>query len=333
MLRMDGFDFQQARDPHEALHLWQSRPGARYIAGGTDLLPNVKHRIIHPSLLIGISNALPKGWKIDGEEWVIGAATTLSALSRFSQIAPLARAASLVAGPQIRNMGTLGGNVLLDTRCLFYNQTEFWRKSLGYCLKAEGTWCHVVGGPKTCVATQSSDTVPVLISLGAKARFLGPDGTRDISIADLYKFNGMDHLKVQPGELLLEIRIPCLPDGFRGGYQKLRVRGAIDFPQLSVAVAGTWEGQGPTARVNQLQIVIGAVNPQPKALPGLERLTEGPLDDQAIEQIADLAHAKTRPQGSVHGDTAWRRQLTRVFVRRLLRGLRDQGLESPDRTE
>jgi 4-hydroxybenzoyl-CoA reductase subunit beta len=221
-------------------------------------------------------------------------------------------------------MGTLGGNVLLDTRCLFYNQTEFWRKSLGYCLKAEGTWCHVVGGPKTCVATQSSDTVPVLISLGAKVRLFGPDGNRDLSVADLYKFNGMDHLKVQPGELLTEIRIPYLSANFRGGYQKLRVRGAIDFPQLSVAIAGDWEGLGPSCRVQNLQIVVGAVNPQPKALLGLERWADSHLDDQSIQQIADLAHAKTRPQGSVHGDTAWRRQLTRVFVRRLLTNLRDQ---------
>ena len=131
-------------------------------------------------------------------EWIIGGGTRLSDLAQHTAIPPLAEAAGLVAGPQIRNMGTIGGNVLLDTRCLFYNQTEFWRKSLGYCLKAEGDWCHVIGGPKTCVAAQSSDTVPVLLAMDASITLLGPNGERVLKLRELYQFNGMDHLAIRP---------------------------------------------------------------------------------------------------------------------------------------
>ncbi|MEC8423726.1 MAG: FAD binding domain-containing protein, partial [Myxococcota bacterium] len=164
MLRMDGFDYLEATTPEEAVALWHGHAEAMYVAGGTDLLPNLKHRIFRPRHLVGIARALPTGWIAHDRTLLIGAGTRLSTLTRCDTLPMLATAAGCVGGPQIRNMGTLGGNVLLDTRCLFYNQTAFWRESLGHCLKAEGTWCHVIGGPKTCVATQSSDTVPALMA-------------------------------------------------------------------------------------------------------------------------------------------------------------------------
>src|SRR4030095_3947533 len=242
MLRMDGFEVPAARTPNEAVSLVGSLEDAHYVAGGTDLVPNLKHRIVPARHLVSLSTALPRGWQNENGEWIIGAGTRLSELARMTELKPLAEAAGLVAGPQIRNMGTIGGNVLLDTRCLFFNQTLFWRKALGYCLKAEGTWCHVVGGPKTCVATQSSDTVPVLLALGARIRLLGPKGARELDLRSLYKFNGMDHLQIEPGELLTEIVVPDPGAGFRGSYTKLRMRGAIDFPQLGVAILGTFAG-------------------------------------------------------------------------------------------
>lgn len=323
MLRMDGFRFLSARTPEEAVSLWHRHEAAHYVAGGTDLLPNVKHRIVKPRHVVGLMGALPRGWVVADGEVVIGAATRLSALARCRELPVLASAAGAVAGPQIRNMGTLGGNVLLDTRCLFYNQTEFWRKSLGYCLKAVGDWCHVVGGPKTCVATQSSDTVPVLLARGARIRLLGPQGSREVALRDVYRFNGMDHLSLHQGELLTHVVVPLPAAGHRGSYQKLRLRGAIDFPQLSVAISGTFEGLGPDAVSQDLEIVIGAVNPQPKPLAGLAELRGQPLDDDAIDAIAKLAVKRTRPQGSVQGDTAWRRQMAGHFVRRALQKLRD----------
>ena len=329
MLRMDGFEVIIASSYDEALAAWH--PQAVYTAGGTDLLPNLKHRILSPATVIHL--AVPGDARIieniagdhagDPGEIHIGAGMTLSALAADPLIRrhlpALAEAAGLVAGPQLRSMGTLGGNVLLDTRCLYYNQTEFWRKSLGYCLKAEGTWCHVVGGPKTCVATQSSDTVPVLLLHDAALDWIGPEGPRTTRIRDLYRFNGMDHLQIRKGDLLTRIRVPLPAPGARAAYRKLRARASIDFPQLSVAaLIRRADPADPGSPLADLQIVLGAINPQPKALRGLDALIGQPLTPAAVDQAAALAHQQCRPQGSVHGDTAWRRQMAAVYVRRML---------------
>lgn len=319
MLRMPEFTFVPARSYAEALALWQTSEAPTYLAGGTDLLPNLKHRIVSPRTVIGIGD-IPGAVRLEADAIHIGAGIRLDALATdplvTTHLPPLATAAGLVAGPQIRAMGTLGGNVFLDTRCLYYNQTEFWRNALGCCLKAEGTWCHVVGGPKTCVATQSSDTVPVLLALNAQLRLLGPGGARTLGLRDLFRFNGMDHLAIEKGELLTEIVVPLPGKGFRGSYQKLRTRDSIDFPQLGVAIAGTWTGRVP----HTLEIVIGAVNPQPKPIRGLEAFLGAELDGPAVDAIADLVFKQTRPQGSTHGDVNWRRQMAAVFVRRGLGG-------------
>ena len=319
MLRMDGFEFHHAESPEAAVRLYAELDSPMYIAGGTDLLPNLKHRIIRPRNLIGIGRALDQGWTKEDGTWVIGAGTRLTELSRMTQLPALAEAAGLVAGPQIRNMGTIGGNVLLDTRCLFYNQTEFWRKSLGWCLKAEGDWCHVINGPKTCVAAQSSDTVPVLLAMDASIRLVGPGGNRDLSMRDLYQFNGMDHLKIEAGELLTQIRIPLLQEGTRSTYRKLRRRDSIDFPQLGLAIVIALNG----AQVDSLDIVVGAVNPQPKPIRKLEGFVGNELNDEAIDGIGALVEKQTRPQRSIVGEPDWRRKMAGHFTRTALRELRD----------
>jgi 4-hydroxybenzoyl-CoA reductase subunit beta len=323
MLRMDGFSYHHASSPAEAVALWQSLPEPRYIAGGTDLLPNIKHRIITPASLIGVATALPRGWQVSEDAVVIGGGTRLSALARCEALPALARAAGLVASPQIRNMGTIGGNILLDTRCLFYNQSEFWRKSLGYCLKAEGDWCHVISGPKTCVATQSSDTVPVLLVLDAAITLLGPDGERTLSLRDLYRFNGMDHLKLHPGELLTALTVPRPPAGYRATYEKVRTRDSIDFPQLGLAIGGVFEGTGPDAVARSLDIVVGAINPQPRLVPKLDAFCDRPLTDAVIAELAEQVYARSRPVASVHGDAQWRRTMAAVTTRRAMTALRD----------
>jgi 4-hydroxybenzoyl-CoA reductase subunit beta len=244
----------------------------------------------------------------------IGAGIRLSALARNQQLPPLAEAAGLVAGPQIRNMGTIGGNILLDTRCLFYNQTEFWRRSLGYCLKADGDWCHVIGGPKTCVAAQSSDTVPVLLAMHASIRLLSTSGVREISLRDLYKFDGMDHLAIEPGDLLTHVMVPTPQAGFKGTYRKLRTRDSIDFPQVGLAVCGVFDGNVPLS----LDIVAGAINPQPKPIRKLEPFLGQPLTSEAIEAIGELVSKQTRPQVSISGDPAWRRSMAGIFAARSL---------------
>ncbi|MCB9796236.1 MAG: FAD binding domain-containing protein [Alphaproteobacteria bacterium] len=329
MLRMPEFRYHHARSAQEAVALWSELGGAQgrgkdavwsamYVAGGTDLLPNIKHRLFTPKHLIGLGG-LPRPVirEADGHVLIDGGAR-LSTLAEHplirEKLPPLAEAAGKVAGPQIRRMGTLGGNVLLDTRCLFYNQTEFWRKALGYCLKKDGEWCHVIGGPKTCVAAQSSDTVPVLLALDASIELLGAAGGREVKLRDLYQFNGFDHLKLEPGELLTRIRVPLPGAGFRGRYHKLRVRGSIDFPQAGVAVTGTFEGATPTS----LEIVVGAINPQPKPVRKLEAFLGKPLDAEAIEAIGELVAKQTRPQTSVAGDPSWRRAMAGILTRRAL---------------
>ena len=319
MLRMDGFDFHAAASPEDAVSLYDRLDKPMYVAGGTDILPNLKHRIIRPENLIGLAGVLDTGVTQTDTEWIIGGGTRLSDLAQHTAIPPLAEAAGLVAGPQIRNMGTIGGNVLLDTRCLFYNQTEFWRKSLGYCLKAEGDWCHVIGGPKTCVAAQSSDTVPVLLAMDASITLLGPNGERVLKLRELYQFNGMDHLAITPGELLTHVRIPKPAGEFRGTYKKLRRRDSIDFPQLGVAVLLRLDGDAVAA----LDIVVGAVNPQPKPIRKLEPFIGQPLTDEAIDAIGALVEKQTRPQTSITGDPGWRRSMAGIFAARALRKLRD----------
>ena len=317
MLRMDGFSYHHASDPERAVALYRELASPMYIAGGTDLLPNLKHRILRPENLIGIGQALPRGWETVDGVIHLGAGTRLSQVATMTEVPPLAQAAGLVAGPQIRNMGTIGGNVLLDTRCLYFNQTEFWRKSLGWCLKADGDWCHVIEGPKTCVAAQSSDTVPVLLAMDASIRLLGPEGSREMRLRDLYRFDGVNHLKIEPGELLTHILLPEPSPGFRGVYLKLRRRDSIDFPQLGLATIAMFSGE----ILESLEMVVGAVNPQPKPIRKLDTFLGQPLDDAAIDAIAELVVKQTRPQTSVVGDSAWRRTMAGHFARAALREL------------
>lgn len=329
MLRMPELRYHHARSAAEAVQRWAELGGAvgrgkdaswsaMYIAGGTDLLPNLKHRLFAPTHLVGLGGLPRGGVRDEGESLWIDGGITLATLSEDPLVKrffpPLAEAAGLVAGPQIRRMGTLGGNILLDTRCLYYNQTESWRKALGYCLKKDGTWCHVVGGPKTCVAAQSSDTVPVLLTADAEITLLGANGERALSLRKLYRYNGFDHLQIEPGELLLGVRVPKPKGELRGRYLKLRPRGSIDFPQLGVAIASTFDG--PALRT--LEIVIGAVNPQPKPVRGLEAFLGRGLDAEAIEAIAGLVQQQTRPQESVAGDADWRRAMAAILTRRAL---------------
>ncbi len=321
MLRLPEFRYQAARDPADAVARYSDSEHAVFVAGGTDLLPNMKHQLVTPRDVIGLTAALGRTITVTDTAFRIDSGVTLEALSRQEQVQAelpaLATAAGVVAGPQIRRMGTLGGNVLLDTRCLYYNQTLFWRQALGYCLKAEGDWCHVIGGPKTCVAAQSSDTVPVLLSLDAAIELLGPGGTRSVNLRDLYRFNGMDHLKLSKGEVLTTIVVPRPGKGHRGSYHKLRTRDSIDFPQLGLAVASWWDGPALT----RLEIVVGAANPQPRPVRKLEAFSGRPLASEDIGAIAELVQKQTRPNTAVHGSVDWRRSMAGVTTRRALTAL------------
>ncbi|MCP4737335.1 MAG: hypothetical protein GY873_24375, partial [Bosea sp.] len=241
--------------------------------GGTDLLPNLKHEMIEAAHVVALADVAElRGIRFDGGDLVIGPMTSLTEVATSELVArhapALAEAAGLVAGPQHRNQGTLGGNVMLDTRCQWINQSYFWRSALGFCLKKDGSLCHVIEGGKRCVAAVSNDTIAPLQTLGAQLTFQSlatpeqveagaPEGiqTKPVPVDGLFKADGAYNKKVGLQELLTEIRIPAQAPGHRGSYQKLRLRNSIDFPQLGVAARIDLADDGTIADAKIVAIV------------------------------------------------------------------------------
>jgi 4-hydroxybenzoyl-CoA reductase subunit beta len=325
MLRLPEFTYHRPRALPEALDLLGAHAGAVLpIAGGTDLMPNMKHRLFSPAHLVSL-RGLPElhGIELRDEGLSIGAAETLATIARHPLVlrhAPaLARAAGLVAGPQLRNMGTLGGNLCLDTRCTYYNQTEFWRGALGYCLKKDGAVCHVTKVGKKCVAAHSADTPPALITLGAVAELASASGTRELPVADFFLADGIANTIRRPDELVTRIRVPLPPPGRRSTFQKLRQRNAIDFPLLNVAIAGEF---GDDDVVRDLRIVISALGSRPRVLTGLEPIALGrALTPEVIDGVAERAFQQCHPLTNIVLDPEWRRAMVPVQVRRALEQL------------
>jgi 4-hydroxybenzoyl-CoA reductase subunit beta len=321
VLPLPVFDHHRPRTLSEAIDLL-ARLGDRavVIAGGTDLLPNMKQGLVEPEHVVSI-NAIEELKGIDletaGEErLVIGAGTRLveiadSVLVRL--VAPaLAEAAGVVGGPHHRAMGTLGGNICLDTRCRYYNQTYFWRKSLGFCLKKDGTVCHVVRGGSKCVAAASNDTAPALIALDADIHLLGARGARVVPARDFYVADGIKNTVLEPGELVVRVSIPRNRDR-RSAYEKLRRRGSIDFPLLSIAVRVDLS-PGDPHRVEAADLVVSALGARPRRVRAASQCKPGtPLADLA-RIFAQGAHAECKPLPNVDDDTDWRRDMVPVLV-------------------
>lgn len=321
MLRLPPFQYLRPETVEEAVQiLAENGPDVMPIAGGTDLVPNMKHRLFTPRYLVplkGLSEL--HGIQVSETEMIIGAAVTLTALSLHPQVrlhfSALADAAGHVAGPQIRNSATLGGNLCLDTRCTYYNQTEFWREALGYCLKKDGTVCHVTRVGAKCVAAHSADTPPVLITMAAVADLVGPKGERTVPIRDFFVADGIENTVREPGELVVRIRIPLPQRGFRAVYRKLRQRQSIDFPLLTVALAATLDGD----RVESMTGVVTALGARPRELAGWGDMATGqPLTQELVEALALRAHKQCHPLENIIVDADWRRAMVPVFVRRAL---------------
>jgi 4-hydroxybenzoyl-CoA reductase subunit beta len=319
MLTLPPFQYHSPKSVAEAVALLGAHgPKAKLIAGGTDLVPNMKHRLFTPEHVIGLHDIdeLHRIGERDGA-LCLGAMVTLANLARDERVSvlfpSLAKAAAQVAGPQLREMGTLGGNLALDTRCVYYNQTHFWRKALGYCLKKDGTACHVVKGGQKCVAAASNDTAPVLITLGATVRLLSPRGQRELPLDQLYVADGVRNTVLEPDELITEVRV-LLPQGrLVTGYQKLRIRASIDYPALTVAVAAWLERDG-TAQ--WIRMVLSALGSRPHPVKRLEHLFGRALDAAAIEELGQAAFKQCHPLTNINVDPGWRRQMIPVFVRR-----------------
>ena len=316
MLRIaDTFIVENPRTLDEAFELL-SRYGesARIVAGGTDILPNIKHGLHAPEVLVNLKAVEGLDEITITDEFIeIGALVSIQDLAdhpEVSAILPaLSKAASMVAGPQLRNMGTVGGNVCLDTRCVYINQTHFWREALGFCIKKDGTECHVIATGRKCVAAASNDTAPVLMTLGAELVIERPGGSRTCTLEGFYVNDGKKNNNLEPDEVLTRVRIPRPANNRRMAFEKLRVRGAIDFPMLNMALVFDLDGE----EVSNMDLVVSAIAARPRRVKGLPT---GPLNEELIERACSSAFRQVRPLTNINGDTVWRRDMVPVLLRR-----------------
>lgn len=318
MLTITPFAWARPESVDETLALLDEHgAGALIVAGGTDAVPNLKHRLHEPNLVVHIGGVRELHHVREEDDGLhIGALVTLSEIEADPLIRQhhpaLAFAAGQVAGPQLRNMGTLGGNLCLDTRCTYYNQTYMWREALGFCLKKDGEHCHVVPQGKRCVAAHSSDVAPMLIALQASVEIASRKERRTIPVEDFFVGDGAYNRVLQAGELVTRVVVPRSARGVHGAYRKLRPRGAIDFPMLSIAFAARGEG-----RIDDVRLVVSALAAKPKVVGGLDKLVAGrPFDAETAAIIADAAYKQCRPQTNVPYDTWWRHEMVPVLVRR-----------------
>jgi 4-hydroxybenzoyl-CoA reductase subunit beta len=328
MLRLPPFEYLRPRTAAEAAEMIADHDGlAMAVAGGSDLLPKMKRRQIEPTRLVGLRGlAELAGICCEADGTLrIGAGETLATICADPEVArsapALAAAAASVSTPQLRASGTLGGNVLVDTRCNYYDQTYEWRRALGFCFKKDGDWCPLAPGGHRCWSVSSSDTVPVLIALAASATLTGPAGSRTLPLEHLYQDDGLVPVRKQRDEILTSILIPRA-DGLRATYWKLRRRESFDFPILGVAAALDVQG----GVVTRARIVLGAVASRPvRATAAEDLLTGGPLTEETIEEAANLAANPARPLDNTDLEHYWRKRMSRVYVRRALQQLARSG--------
>src|SRR5437588_5527194 len=281
MMTLPAVEVLRPATVHEAVEALRANPGARVLAGGTDIVPNLKYGMYdtrHLVALRGLSSELRYLREHRSGELCLGAMCSIDELGRSelvkARLPALADACRQIAGPQLRRMGTLGGNLCLDTRCVYVNQSHFWRSALGYCLKKDGTVCHVVAGGKRCVAAASNDTAPVLLALGASVRAVSPRGERVLPLEEFYLADGVHNTVLEPDELLVEVRVPARAASLRQAFHKLRTRAAIDFPALNLAVALEVED----GTVRSLRLCVGALAARPALVAGLDDLVGRPAD-------------------------------------------------------
>lgn len=301
-------------------------PDSSYVAGGTDLYPNMKRRQQEPKTVISLMG-IPE-LRADGRSGgraddglVIGGCVTLTELAACPPVrltAPaVCVAAELVSTPLLRNMGTLGGNLCLDTRCNYYDQSYEWRKAIDFCMKKDGAICWVAPSSPRCWAVSSSDVAPVMVAIGAEYVLTSASGERVVPAARCYHNDGINYLTKQPDEILSAVRLPAA-DGWDAVYHKLRRRGSFDFPVLGVAAWVRWDGD----QVAEGRVVLGGVASYPLEVPEAgAALTGTRLEPDAISAAAQAAFRPAKPMDNTDFDLSWRKQMTRVYVTRALEEL------------
>jgi 4-hydroxybenzoyl-CoA reductase subunit beta len=321
MLRLPKFHYLTPATLEDAIRLrLDNLDTSMYVAGGTDVYPKMKRRQFQPQLVISLDRVLPRT-ATNGDGLRIGAGATLTAVSEHPGVlagyTALAQAAGLVSTPQLRNMGTIGGNVCLDTRCNWYDQSLFWRTAEGFCMKTHGeVVCRVAPSSPKCLAVASADTVPALIALGAAVRVAGPNGERTVDLAECYREDGIRYLTLGPGEIVTEIVLPS-SDGWRSTYLKMRDRNSFDFPIAGIAAAVHWDD----GSVKAARVAITALGSRPVAVDATA-LVGTTLDDDAITAVADAVHKAARPMDNTSGTISQRKRAARVLAERALRSLR-----------
>ncbi len=336
MMRAPRFRYHAARSVKDAVAALAGDDGAMPIAGGTDLVPNMKRRTQTPALVVGLRGVKALHRIANGSGLTIGACATLTDVAAHRKVregyAALAQAAGSVATVHLRNMGTLGGNLCLDTRCNYYNQNAEWRVAIDNCMKApKGTGGHACARPDgtgicwvatsspRCWAVSSTDTAPALIALGAEVTLVGPGGERRIPIEGLYANDGMAYLTKARDELLTAVHLPPPNAAQRSTYWKLRRRGSFDFPVLGVGAAVGFDDGGI---VTSARVVLGAVASQPVLLPEGAGLVGRLLTDDAIAELAEAAAKHARPMDNTDFELGWRKKVVRSYVSGALKQLR-----------
>ncbi len=317
-MALPDFQLLRPRTLAEAFDLLSKHAAnAQIVAGGTDLIPSMRQHLFAPRFLIDIRGIREfRGIRANNGGLEIGALTTLSAIERSSEIARsypvLHEAAKTVASPVLRNMGTIGGNICLDTRCLWYNQSLQWRKSCGFCIKKDGDLCHVAPGGTKCWAAFSGDTPPALLCLEAEIEIAGPRGTRRVPLSDFYTNIGDARMKLDNNEMLTRVLLPARTAGWHGVYRKLRIRGSIDYPLAGVAVVMKMNGQ-----VIEGKVAVTAVNPAPLLVKGAsEALAGREVNEELASHIGELAARMAKPLTTSALTPEYRREMIRVFTKR-----------------
>ena len=318
-MHLDPFELHRPTSVEEATSLYRAHAGdADYLAGGTDLLPNYKMHLNLRRHLISLDRIREMGGISSSR---LGAMARLAELESSSEISVgcpvLPEAVREVATPLVRQSGTVGGNLLLETRCFFFNQSAFWRASLGYCLKADGTVCHVVPQKERCYATFSGDLAPALAVLNAEVELAGAEGRYRRPLIDLYDRagDGIRRHTIPPGDLLVAVHLPEGAQGLRGNYLKLRVRPAFDFPELGVAVAARFDHDV----VQELRVALGGVETAPRRFDDLTDALEGHrLSEERVGALAESVMRAVRPVHNTFLPPDYRRRMVAVYVRRAL---------------
>ena len=329
---LHGFEVIRPATVEEALAARQAHPESRMIGGGTDILVNIRRGIETPPVLIDTNDLADlKSIEVSENGLVIGASVRLYEVAEHPEVRRLypavAQAAGSIAGPTQRNMGTVGGNICLDTRCIYYNQSEWWREANDHCLKTElGEMCHVAPKSKgVCFATYSGDLAPAMLLFDGAIDLLGPDGARTVSMRDFFigyskqdgsTGDGIDYMAIRPGEFVLRIRAAA-PGNLVSGYDKVRIRRSIEYPVAGCAAAVARDGDA----LADLRIAITGTNPRPVFLDGAADLAGGALDDAAVQGIDEMCRDQLMSMKTTFTPGHYRRRVATKMAIRLVREL------------